>query len=126
MRIETMLHTEIENEFEELKRIQLGTDEYKTTVDGLTKLVDKAIEIRKFDIEQDEKRKIREDENAFKIQQMEDDKKDRRMKNCIAIGGIGIPAALTIWGTLKSLKFEETGTVTTLIGRGFINKLLKK
>lgn len=126
MRIETMLHTEIENEFEELKRIQLGTDEYKTTVDGLTKLVDKAIEIRKFDIEQDEKRKIREEDNAFKVQQMEDDKKDRRIKNYIAIGGIGIPAGIAIWGTLKTLKFEETGTVTSLIGRGFINKLLKK
>ena len=126
MRIETMLHTEIENEFEELKRLQLGTEEYKTTVDGLTKLVDRAIEIDKINIEQDEKHKVREDENAFKIQQMADDKKDRRIKNGIAIGGMLIPAAITIWGTLKSLKFEETGTVTTLVGRGFINKLLPK
>ena len=28
--------------------------------------------------------------------------------------------------TLTSLKFEEEGTVTTIVGRGFVNKLLPK
>lgn len=126
MKIETMLHAEIENEFESLKKIELGTDKYKATVDGLTKLVDRAIEIDKMNIEQDEKYEVRKDENNFKLKQMRDDKKDRIVKNGIAVAGIVIPSAITIWGTLKSLKFEEEGTVTTIMGRGFINKLLPK
>lgn len=126
MRIETMLHTEIENEFEELKRLQLGTEEYKTTVDGLTKLVDRAIELDKINIEHEEKTITRKEENEFKTMQMIEDKKDRNMKNSIAIGTTFLTVGVTIWGVLKSLKFEETGTVTTLVGRNFIGKLFSK
>ena len=57
---------------------------------------------------------------------MEDERKDRLVRNGITIASIVIPTAVTIWGTLKSFKFEETGTVTTTIGRGFINKLIPK
>ena len=68
----------------------------------------------------------KEIDNDFKSQQMEDERKDRLVRNGITIASIVIPTAVTIWGTLKSFKFEETGTVTTTIGRGFINKLIPK
>ena len=58
--------------------------------------------------------------------QMEEEKKDRWIKNGLAAAGIIIPTLVTIWGTVKSIKFEETGTITTIMGRGFINKLLPK
>ena len=126
MRIETMLHKEIEIEFEELKRLQLGTEEYKTTVDGLTKLVDRAIEIDKINIEQEEKTVTRKEETELKLKQMEDEKKDRNVKNVITVGTALLSVGLTVWGTLKSLKFEETGTVTTLVGRNFIGQDAEK
>jgi hypothetical protein len=120
------LREEIADELEQLKKMEVGTDAYRTTVDGLTKLVDRAIEMEKIDIESQEKVDNREIENDLKLKQMEEDRKDRLVKNCIAVAGIVIPSALTIWGTLKSFKFEEEGTVTTIMGRGFINKLLPK
>lgn len=126
MSIETLLREEIADELEQLKKMEVGTDAYRTTVDGLTKLVDRAIEMEKIDIESQEKVDNREIENDLKLKQMEEDRKDRLVKNCIAVAGIVIPSALTIWGTLKSFKFEEEGTVTTIMGRGFINKLLPK
>ena len=126
MKIEKLLHDEIQNEFEELKKMQLGGEEYRTTIDGLTKLVDRAVEIDKFNAEYQEKVDAREIENNLKMKQMADERKDRIWKNILTGLGIGVPAGLTIWGTLKSLKFEETGTVTTMMGRGFINKLLPK
>ena len=49
MRIETMLQEGIEDGFSELKKVQVGTESYKTTVDGLTKLVDRAIELEKLE-----------------------------------------------------------------------------
>lgn len=126
MRIETLLRDEIQNEFEDLKQMELGSETYKTTVDGLTKLVDRAIEMEKMESELQERIDNRETDNDLKLKQMKDEKTNRFVTNAIAIAGIVIPSLLTVWGTVKTLKFEEEGTVTTIMGRGFINKLLPK
>jgi hypothetical protein len=145
------LYEEIEDEFNRLRGIEVGSSEYKTTVDGLTKLVDKAIEIEKIDIENEEKAKrqaeakenaeferqlkLRQEEEAralaefdknFRTKQMEEERKDRLIRNCMTAAGIVIPSLITIWGTCKSFEFEKEGTITTIMGRGFINKLLPK
>ena len=124
--IETLLHEEIQDGFDALSKMERGTEIHKTTVDEVAKLFDKAIEIEKIEVEAKDKAKSREIEASLKRAQMEEDRKDRRFKNGIALGGIVLPLAVTIWGTFKTLKFEEEGTVTTIMGRGFINKLIPK
>ena len=124
--IETLLHEEIQDGFDALSRMERGTETHKTTVDEVAKLFDKAIEIEKLEMEAKEREKAREIEASLKRAQMEEDRKDRRVKNGIAIGGIVLPLAVTMWGTFKSFRFEETGTITTIMGRGFINKLIPK
>ena len=124
--IETLLHEEIQDGFDALSRMERGTETHKTTVDEVAKLFDKAIEIEKLEMEAKEREKAREIEASLKRAQMEEDRKDRRVKNGIAIVGIVLPLAVTIWGTFKTFRFEETGTVTTMMGRGFINKLIPK
>ena len=124
--IETLLHEEIQDGFDALSKMERGTETHKTTVDEVAKLFDKAIEIEKLEMEAKEREKAREIEASLKRAQMEEDRKDRRVKNGIAIGGIVLPLAVTIWGTFKTFRFEETGTVTTMMGRGFINKLIPK
>ena len=126
MSIDTLLKEEIQDEFEQLSKMEVGTDQYRTTVDGLTKLMDRAIEMKKFDTEVEEKRNQRNVENDLKVEELRNERRDRIAKNCIAIGGILIPTAVTIWGTRKSIEFEKEGTFTTIMGRGFINKLLPK
>lgn len=114
--IETKLHLEIEAELDKLDSIKdKNSDEYKAVLDGVTKLMDRAIEMEKLGNEVERTQ-----------QQMREDQKDRLVKNIIAVAGIVVPAVITVWGTVKSIKFEETGTITTIIGRGFINKLLPK
>ena len=133
MTVEELIMEEIENLSAKLGTLKVGSDEYKAVADRLDKLIAKSIEMGKTHIEADlkdrqlelENKKV-EIESKQKEQQMEEEKKDRLVKNCISIGGIVLPVAVTIWGTLKSLKFEESGTVTTIMGRGFINKLLPK
>lgn len=125
MTMKTMLKEEIREEIEALGKMEVGSEGYEKTVNGLTKLMDRAIEMDKLEVEQEEKEKDREIETDLKILQMEDEKKDRKTRNIISIFGLAIPTGLTIWGTLKSLKFEETGTVTTNAGRAFINKLFR-
>ena len=126
MNIESLLEDEIQAEFEGLKDIEMGSEKYKTSVEMLTKLVDRAIEYDKLNAESDAKADDREKDVELKTRQMDEDKKDRMVRNGIQIAGIVIPTVVTIWGTLKSLRFEEEGTVTTIMGRGFIQKLLPK
>lgn len=126
MNIETMMHEEIQSELEELGKIKVGTEEYKVAVEGITKLTDRVIEMCKSDREKEAKDRDREIETNLKIQQMEDERKDRIIKNVIAVVGIAVPTAVTIWGTVKSIEFEKEGTITTIMGRGFIQKLLPK
>ena len=126
MSIEKLLHEEIKSEFECLKDLEAGEEQYKATVDGLVKLLDRSIEIDRLNIEYEEKSASREIENDLKLKQMEEERKDRKVRDCISVAGIVLPLAVTIWGTLKSFKFEQEGTVTTIMGRGFINKLLPK
>lgn len=126
MKIETLLHEEIVDEFGNLSKIEVGTDEYRTAVDGVAKLLDRAIELEKLDIETKREAENQEFEQQIKLEQMREDKKDRKVKNVLTGVSIGAPLAVTIWGTLKSIKFEETGTITTIMGRGFIQKMLPK
>jgi hypothetical protein len=124
--IETLLHDEIETEFTKLSELEPGTDEHKVTVDELTKLMDRAIELEKIDRESEDKAAARDSEERTKKQQLEDEKKDRVVKNVLCAAGVVLPILVTIWGTKVSLKFEEEGTITTQMGRGFIQRLFPK
>ena len=80
MKIETILQEEIKSEFKELKSMELGTDKYKSTVDGLIKLVDRAIKIE--ELNNDAQDKIyKENELDLKQQQIEEERKDRKVRN---------------------------------------------
>lgn len=126
MNIEEMLRVEIKSELETLKTIELGTDTYKATVDGVTKLVDRAIEMERLGIESQEKVEAREIEAELKLKEMEEERKNRWIQNGIAVFTVVASTAVTVWGTVKSIEFEKEGTITTIMGRGFINKLLPK
>lgn len=126
MNIQTLLYDEIEEEFEKLRKIEYGSEQYKVTVDGLAKLMDRAIEMEKFDSDCEDKAKTRKSEQLEKAQQLAAEKKDRLIKNIISGAGVVLPLLVTIWGTKVSLKFEEEGTITTIMGRAFVNKLLHK
>ena len=126
MTIETSLHEEILNGFDDLNRMERGTETHKTTVDELTKLLDRSMEMNKLEYEAEEGRKNREIDNEFKQKQMDEEKKSRWVQHAISMASIILPIAAAVWGTKASFKFEETGTVTTIMGRGWINKLLPK
>ena len=124
MSIQRLLREEIESEFKELSKITPGGDEYRVAIDGITKLMDRAIELEKNEIDRQDRIDARDSENEFKTKQMEDEKKDRFVKNLLTgVGTIG-GLVVTIWGAKKAWKFEETGTVASPVGRSFINKLI--
>lgn len=135
MEIKVLLKEEVEDQIAELSEMKMGSDEYKTAVDGVSKLTERLIELEKMEFEQSEREQTRLFEQSereqnrltdieFRTQERDDEQKDRLIKNCLTGASLVTGIGLTVWGTLKTFKFEETGTVTTIMGRGFINKLL--
>ena len=126
MSIKSLVDEEIRSEIEEISKIEVGSEKHKASVDALAKLLDKSIELERLDVEAQEKYESRIAENELKMKQLKDEKRDRIVKNVLTgvsvVGGFGV----TIWGTLKSLKFEENGVVTSIVGREIIKKLLPK
>ena len=113
MSMATKLNVEIEEKFDELAKLDPTTKEYSAAVDSVTKLMDRAIEIEKLESSETQNEK-----------QMEEDRKSRLVKNCIDVGSVVLPLAVTIWGAKASFKFEETGTITTSVGRKFMDKII--
>lgn len=123
---ETLLDDEIQDELKNLKTMELGSNTYKVTVEGVTKLIDRTIEMRKINMEHEERLNKQIMDEELKLKEMEMERKDRRVKNTLTAIGIAVPTAVTIWGVCASFKFEEEGTITTMMGRGLINRLLPK
>ena len=126
MEIEQLLQDEIKDELQGLSTLELGSDKYKVTTDGIVILMDKAIEMDKINRDQDERQANRNEDLELKYSQIEAEIRDRKVKNVITVVISGVGTVVTIWGTLKTLKFEEVGTVTTMAGRNFINNLFKR
>lgn len=127
MEIQGLFNEEITRRFEELREMQVGSDEYKAAVDGLTKLADRAIEMEKVQLDANEKVADRMMRNGNEFSKREDDQKDRIVQYCLRGVEIALPTALAIWGTVTTLKYDKEGVLpTTLMGRGFINKLILK
>lgn len=125
MNITRKVFEEAENQLEELRKMELGTDQYKATVDGITKLLDRGIEMDKLESEIAEKEKNRIDENSLKAQQLEEERKDHFIKNCLT--GVSVVGGLTAAVAMSfiTMNFEKEGTFTTEAGRNAIRQLLR-
>lgn len=125
MSIKTQLEDEIRDEFEALRKIEVGSDTYRATVEGLTKLVDRKIEMDKVEVDARERVLKRNDDNEFKEMQLADDRKDRAIKNGLTLATLVITTGTTIWGILKSLKieFKDNEMVTSTVGKELMKRL---
>lgn len=126
MNILTALDEEIAARLLEMSAMDVKSDEYRLVDDNVCKLIDRRLEMEKLDIESQEKVDARETDKELKLKQMDEDRKDRRWKNGIAIAGMITSAGLAIWGTAVCLKFEEHGTFSTIIGKAWSGRLLPK
>ena len=126
MSIKTQLEDEIRDEFEALRKIEVGSDTYRATVEGLTKLVDRKIEMDKVEVDARERVIKRNDDNEFKEMQLADDRKDRAIKNGLTVATLVVTTGTTIWGILKSLKieFKDNEMITSTVGKELMKKVI--
>lgn len=124
MSMVTKLNVEIEEKLDRIAELDPTTKEYEAAVRSVMMLMDRSIEIEKADTAEAQAEKQMEMSAAQNERQFEEEHKSRLTKNIIDIGSIVLPLLVTIWGARTSLKFEETGSITTSVGRKFIDKLL--
>lgn len=126
MNLKTMLDVEIEEQRNKLVNLEPGTKEYDAVVDAMAKLMDRRIKIEELEMSEAKADADRENAKVQSEQQLVEDRKSRFGK-ILVDAGLGIAGiALTIWGTRTSLKFEETGTITTQAGKKFMDKLFRR
>lgn len=123
----------IANLIDQLEEAEVGSEQHKSLVDAIAKLEDRSIEMERVAQDANDKEKARERElkndileHNLKCEQMDDERKDRVVKNILTGLGIVLPIGLTVWGTKASFKFEKDGIITTTMGRGFVNRLFGK
>ena len=124
MNMKTLLREEFESEMKDLSRLEVGSDQYRTAVEGVTKLADRLIEIDKIDVESEARAEALEVDKELKLKQMDDEKKDRLVRNIItavtAAGGF----AIAYWGTLVSMAFEKEDSFTSHLGRKWVDRTM--
>ena len=82
--------------------------------------------MKRIENESKEKAEARLSEQAVELQKLEEDKKDRIVRNIIGGAGVILPLLVTIWGTKVSMAFEKEDSFTTIAGRNFVSNLFRK
>ena len=98
----------------ELDGVATITDpkEREERINYIAKMIEKSIELEKVnDGKKNDKRK-------FVI-----DIGDKLIGHAITAVGIGLNLAVIVWGTKVTLEFEETGSVTSMVGRGYVQAI---
>lgn len=125
MSIKHDLIEEFNNQLEEVSKIEVGTEKYKITMDGVTKLADRIIEIEKCEAESDIAGETRVNNELSKAEELRIDKRDKIIRNVIegvkVVGGFG----LTAWAFVAAMNFEKEGVLTTEGGKAALRSLLK-
>ena len=109
MDVKNQLVAEFDERLEALGVLELGTDEYKTALDSILKIVDRITEIEK-----------NESESRAKDKQMREDKNDRIIRYAFEGGKL----LLLVGGFCASMNFEKYATMTTPGGRKAVDKIL--
>lgn len=123
MSIKQTLTEEVLNEYDEIAKMKLGSDEYVKTVQGVNSMVD-----RLNDLEKNENDSIKLELEADKLKLEQErlafDKKGQKIGNIIKVTLFGVCTAVTIWANIDSKKFEMGYTHTSSAGRESTKKLL--
>lgn len=126
MPFETKLREELDRELDLLKASDIDSDEHKLLMDSVTKLTDRAIELKKVDAEAENQRRIREHEEAMKIKQMKEDRIDKIVghvwNGVRTVGSLALCAGLAV----MAFTYEEKGTIASPIGKKLLSIVIPK
>ena len=121
MEIKTTLVEEFNTQIKEVGKLEVGSEKQKIATECATKLADRIIEIEKLENSRDLEVNKQEIDLNLKIEELKTDRRDKWVKNGIAIGSL----VFAVGTAIVTTKFELSGGMhTTEAGKGSIRKLL--
>lgn len=124
MNVKNKLEKEIATLLDAMGEMEVGTEEYNKAANDVTKLMDKYNEMNKNDYDYWDRQETREKDHELKEKQMEEDRKDRRIKNWLAAISVGSGIVLPIVGTAFTMYYEDKGVLpSNKAAQEFVKKL---
>lgn len=65
-------------------------------------------------------------ETLNKKREIEFENKREKIRNIITISTFGVTTIVSVWGIIKTFRFDQHGTVTSTLGDGFLNGLIPR
>lgn len=136
-KMEDLLKEVITEGLNELKDTNLESNYYNDRAQGIAKLIEKRIELDKFETERFDKeneairqRELDEQKKEIEKAQLDLQKKQVRatkintaLQVAATVGVAVLGAVVTVWGTNVTLEFEQEGIVTSSAGKNFVGRL---
>ena len=130
MSIDVKLEEEIERELDAIYDMEVGSQEHTAAVKNLKELGVMIIDMRRLEADEHDKserrnaeERAREAEERNKSEDRKAEWKHRLIGYILNALSIGLPLVVVVWGTKKSFKFEEVGTISSQGGREIFKKL---
>ena len=152
MTTRSLYESELKDEFEKIKNIDIVSDEHRKVVSDISQLTDRLVKLKeveneekklgieerrieferaKVDAEKEktaiEQRKLDIEEQKLDVEErkLDDERKDRLIKNVIAGLSVAIPAGITLTGMVLMFLFEEKGTITSKAGSKIVDRIFR-
>ncbi len=120
MSVEKLINEELICKITDLQDLKVESQEYRVGVDSVTKLAKALVEMKEAEAEISAK----EEETRLHEKEQKADLFDKIARNAIQFVAVGGGIVVTVWGTIKSLKFEETGVCTSTASKKFFGTAL--
>lgn len=123
MKVKNLYVEEITDIFEEISKIQVGSDEYEKGTNLVSKLTDRLIRMDELEIEKC-KLDLEQEKIELEKQKAKDEKLDKLIKNgTVIVTAVGGMIITVVFGRY-AYRFEEHGVITTKPGHKFVDKAI--
>jgi hypothetical protein len=72
----------------------------------------------------EDRRSIRDE--LVKMEGIESENRRDKIRNIITVGTFTITSSISVWGLLRTLRFDENATITSTAGRGIVSDVVLK
>ena len=116
MELERNLEQEVLNEVEEIGKMQLGSDEYTKTVNGMNAMADRVIKIKELTLKEREI-EVEQEKNETEKKKTKGEMFNNIAKHAVNVILFGVCVVVNIWANKDSKDFEMGYTHTTTAGK---------
>lgn len=121
MSVKQTLREEFDSQMALLHEMDVGTEAYKLTVDGVTKLADRIIAIEKNERDAE----MREWQLGNETESINAQIKTDRKRNWVEVAKIAVPTIGAFTMGIISMKWEKLDTITSTAGKNALREILR-